>query len=198
MHSPRVDVMFVSTEPSARAQGLRPFDDGSSLQSVGTDPVSQAAMTGAALVRHLDDLRFAALRALRQLLRALDAERIALGRLDPRGAVIHEDLVWVSGFGRCGESERKVSCKPFAALVKAWVASGEDVLGIPIGPLSPAWPELPCDHLLLVRTPEPAGGQGYPVILAQLRGVIPLPDAAPRAIGILLKAYAQRCAVVGP
>jgi len=190
--------MFVSTKPSARVQGLRLFDDGSSLQSVGTDPVSQAAITGAALVRHLDDLRFAALRALRQLLRALDAERIALGRLDPKGAVIHEDLVWVSGFGRCGESERKVSCKPFAALVKAWADSGEDVLGIPIGPLSPAWPELPCDHLLLVRTPEPLGGKGYPVIVAQLRGVIPRPDAAPRAIGILLKAYAQRCATVGP
>ncbi|KAB2969075.1 hypothetical protein [Zoogloea sp.] len=155
-------------------------------------------MTGAALVRHLDDLRFAALRALRQLLRALDAERIALGRLHPLEGVIHEELVWVSGSGRCGESERKVSCKPFAALVKAWVASGEDVLGIPIGPLSPAWPELPCDHLLLVRTSERTAGEGYPVILAQLRGVIPLPDAAPRAISILLKEYAQRSASVLP
>lgn len=190
--------MFVSTAPHVWRQGLRSFDDGSPSGTGRTDPVSQAAMTGAALVRHLDDLRFAALRALRQLLRALDAERITLGRLDLQDGVIHEELVWVSGSGRCGESERKVSCKPFAALMKAWVASGEEVLGIPIGPLSPAWPELPCDHLLLVRTPERTPGEGYPVILAQLRGVIPLPPAAPRAIAVLLEEYAQRCTAVTP
>lgn len=190
--------MFVNAEPEARTLVRRPFDDSWKQPSVAKDPVSEAAMTGAALVQHLDDLRFAALRALRQLLRALDAERIALGRLDPAGGVIHEELVWVSGFGRCGESERKVSFKPFAALVKAWVASGEEVLGIPVGPLSPAWPELPCDQLLLVRTLERTAGGSYPVILAQLRGVIPLPEAAPRAIAILLEAYARRCAAALP
>lgn len=185
--------MFVITEPEARMQDFQLLDNSWKRPSVGDDPVSEAALTGAALVRHLDDLRFASLRALRLLLRALDAERIALGSLDPVAGVIHERLVWVRGFGRCGESERKVPCGSFSALMKAWVASEEEVLGIPIGPLSPAWPELPCDHLLLVRTPEGMAGGRCLVIAAQLRGVVPLPDAAPRAIGILLKEYAQRC-----
>jgi hypothetical protein len=61
------------------------------------DPVSEAAITGAALVRHLDDARFASLRALRQLLRALDAERIAIGFLSPDGSSLQEELVWAQG-----------------------------------------------------------------------------------------------------
>ena len=87
------------------------------------DPVSEAAITGAALVRHLDDVRFATLRALRQLLRALDAERIAIGLLSPDGERIEEELVWVSGFGRCGESERVVSCAAFSDELRTWLAT---------------------------------------------------------------------------
>jgi len=66
------------------------------------NPVSEAALTGASLIRHLDDVRFASLRALRQLLRALDAERIAIGFVAPKGESIREELVWARGFARCG------------------------------------------------------------------------------------------------
>ena len=48
--------------------------DGSKVGA--SDPVTEAAITGAALVRHLEDFRFATLRALRQLHRALGAERV--------------------------------------------------------------------------------------------------------------------------
>ena len=56
------------------------------------DLVSDAAITGAALVRHLDDARFACLRALRQLLRALDAD----GPATPLAATSTDDpLDWI-------------------------------------------------------------------------------------------------------
>lgn len=156
------------------------------------DPVSEAAITGAALVRHLDDVRFATLRALRQLLRALDAERIAIGLLSPDGERIHEELVWVSGFGRCGESERVVSCSSFSDELRIWLASREDGVSIGIDARSPAWHDLPCDQLLLVRSRVAERGQPSQVLVAQLRGGVRLPESAGHAISILLKEYTAR------
>ncbi|MCK6392520.1 hypothetical protein [Zoogloea sp.] len=156
------------------------------------DPVSEAAITGAALVRHLDDVRFATLRALRQLLRALDAERIAIGQLSPDGEHIHEELVWVSGFGRCGESERVVPCASFSDELRIWLASREDAVSIGIDARSPAWHDLPCDQLLLVRSRVAERGQPSQVLVAQLRGGVRLPESASHAISILVKEYAAR------
>jgi hypothetical protein len=160
------------------------------------DPVSEAAITGAALVRHLDDVRFATLRALRQLLRALDAERIAIGVLSPDGERIQEELVWVSGFGRCGESERVVSCASFSDELRVWLASRDDAVSIGIDARSAAWHDLPCDQLLLVRSRIAERGLPSQVLVAQLRGGVRLPDSAAHAITILLKEYAVRRASV--
>ena len=88
-----------------------------------SDPVTEAAITGAALVRHLEDFRFASLRALRQLHRALGAERVAIGLMAADGHSVHEELAWAGGFGRCGESERVISCEAFAAEMSAWLAT---------------------------------------------------------------------------
>lgn len=156
------------------------------------DPVSEAAITGAALVRHLNDARFASLRALRQLLRALDAERIAIGVLSPDGSSLQEELVWASGFGRCGESERVLSCAAFANEIRGWLASTKDALSIAIDTRSPAWHEVPCDQLLLVRDCGGANAGGCLVLAAQLRGSVVLPDDAARAIAILIREYACR------
>lgn len=156
------------------------------------DPVSEAAITGAALVRHLNDARFASLRALRQLLRALDAERIAIGVLSPDGSSLQEELVWASGFGRCGESERILSCAAFANEIRGWLASTKDALSIAIDTRSPAWHEVPCDQLLLVRDCAGANEGGSLVLAAQLRGSVVLPDEAARAIAILIREYACR------
>ncbi len=117
--------MFCKLEQESLSRMGRQFGQPLGDDYVG-DPVSEAAITGAALVRHLDDVRFATLRALRQLLRALDAERIAIGLLSPDGERIKEELVWVSGFGRCGESERVVSCASFSDELRIWLASRED------------------------------------------------------------------------
>lgn len=156
------------------------------------DPVSEAAITGAALVRHLNDARFASLRALRQLLRALDAERIAIGVLSPDGASLQEELVWASGFARCGDSERVLSCAAFADEVRGWLASPKDALSIAIDTRSPAWHEVPCDQLLLVRDCRSSQEGGPLVLAAQLRGGILLPDEAARAIAVLIREYASR------
>ncbi len=156
------------------------------------DPVSEAAITGAALVRHLDDVRFATLRALRQLLHALDAERIAIGLLSPNGECIHQELVWLSGFGRCGESERVVSCSSFSDELLLWLASREDAVSIGIDARSPAWHDLPCDQLLLVRSRVAERSQPSPVLMAQLRGGVRLQESASHAISILLEEYTTR------
>ena len=156
------------------------------------DPVSEAAITGAALVRHLDDVRFASLRALRQLLRALGAERIAIGSIAPDRETLREGLVWVSGFGRCGESERVLSCAAFVDEIREWLASGDEALSIGIDVRSPAWHELPCDQLLLVRATRPAQGEPCMVLAAQLRGGFRLPDGAAHAISMLVGEYARR------
>ncbi len=156
------------------------------------DPVSEAAITGAALVRHLEDVRFATLRALRQWLRALDAERIATGTLSPDGERIEEELVWVSGFGRCGESQRVVSCASFSDELRTWLSSRDDFVSIGIDARSPAWHELPCDQLLLVRGGAFERSQPCQVMVAQLRGGMRLSESAAHAISILLKEYAHR------
>lgn len=156
------------------------------------DPISEAAITGAALVRHLQDVRFATLRALRQLLRALDAERIAVGLLTAGAEHIREELVWVSGLGRCGESERVISCASFGDELRTWLDSPDLGLSIGIDAGSPAWHELPCDQLLLVRRDRAAPDRPLPVLVAQLRGVMGLTDSAAHAISVLLKEYAAR------
>ncbi|RTL29876.1 MAG: hypothetical protein EKK49_14000 [Rhodocyclaceae bacterium] len=156
------------------------------------DLVTEAAITGAALVRHLNDARFASLRALRQLLRALDAERIAIGVLHPDGSSLQEELVWASGFGRCGESERVLSCAAFADEIRGWLASTKDALSISIDTRSPAWHEVPCDQLLLVRDCRSKNDGGTLILAAQLRGSVVLPDETARAIAVLIREYAGR------
>lgn len=155
-----------------------------------TDPVSDAALTGAAFVRHLGDARFASLRALRQLLRALDAERVAIGVLDMTGLHLHEELVWSSGFGRCGESERDMALARFADNLAAWQQTKALSLLVDIDVSSEAWQDVPCNQLLLVR--GPAHGAGCPVFAAQLRRKLTLPEGAAHAISLLLNEYSQR------
>lgn len=183
--------MFCKLEQESLSRMGRQFGQPLGDDYVG-DPVSEAAITGAALVRHLDDVRFATLRALRQLLRALDAERIAIGLLSPDGERLKEELVWVSGFGRCGESERVVSCASFSDELRIWLASREDSVSIGIDARSPAWHELPCDQLLLVRGGPTERAQPCPVLVAQLRGGTRLREPAAQAISILLKEYVVR------
>jgi hypothetical protein len=84
-------------------------------------------------VRHLDDARFASLRALRQLLRALDAER-SIGFLSPDGSSLQEELAWARA-GRCGESERVMSCAAFAKEI-GLAGVDEDALSIAIDALA--------------------------------------------------------------
>lgn len=162
------------------------------------DPVSEAAITGAALIRHLDDVRFASLRALRQLLRALDAERIVIGFVSEDGEYLKEELVWASGFARCGESERVMPCGPLAERVRAWLGSPECAVCIGIDARSQAWHDVPCDHLLLVRGDRAADGAGRLVLAAQLRSAASLPDGAAHAIAILLNEYGQRRSRITP
>ncbi len=174
------------------------FDETLEKDDYVGDPVSEAAITGAALVRHLDDVRFASLRALRQLLRALDAERIAIGCITPDRQRLQEELVWVSGFGRCGESERVLSCVAFEDEIRDWLASSDDAVSIGIDLRSPAWHELPCDQLLLVRATRPAQGEACMVLAAQLRGGVRLPEGAAHAISMLVGEYASRRTLIRP
>lgn len=155
-----------------------------------TDPVSDAALTGAAFVRHLGDARFASLRALRQLLRALDAERVAIGVLDGSGTRLHEELVWSSGFGRCGESERDMALSRFTDDLAVWQHGTALSLLVDIDVSSEAWQDVPCNQLLLVRGPN--HGAGCPVFVAQLRKILNLPEGAAHAISLLLNEYSQR------
>ena len=155
--------------------------------------VSDAALAGAALVRHLDDVRFACLRALRQLLRALDAERIVIGFISPDGALLHEDLVWAQGLAPCGESERVMSCAPFLLALQRWLEEGLPAACIPIDPDSAARHEVPCDHLLVVRSDAIEGPRGRAVIAAQLRHPVRLAPDEAQAISLLITAYYRRC-----
>ncbi len=154
--------------------------------------VSDAALTGAALVRHLDDVRFACLRALRQLLRALDAERIVIGFISPDGTLLHEDLVWAQGLAPCGESERVMSCAPFLQALQRWLEGSLPAACIPIDPDSAARHEMPCDHLLIVRSDSIEGPRGRAVIAAQLRHPVSLSPAEALAISLLITAYYRR------
>lgn len=154
--------------------------------------VSDAALAGAALIRHLDDVRFACLRALRQLLRALDAERIVIGFISPDGALLHEDLVWAQGLAPCGESERVMSCAPFLQALRSWLEDGLPAACIPIDPDSAARHEMPCDHLLVVRSDSIEGARGRAVIAAQLRHPVSLAPAEAEAISRLITAYYRR------
>lgn len=157
-----------------------------------SDPVTEAAITGAALVRHLDDARFASLRALRQLLRALGAERVAIGFMHATGETFNESLAWTSGFGRCGESARTLSCAGFADAVQDWLATGQFALEVDIDVQSAAWHDWPCDHLLLVRGDLIVRGQGRVALAAQLRSPDGLPGGADEAIALFLHEYGRR------
>lgn len=170
---------------------LRPVPAGDERWAA-SDPVTEAAITGAALVRHLDDFRFASLRALRQIHRALGAERVAIGFIDAEGMSVREALAWSGGFGRCGDSERVVSCEAFAAKMGAWMASRSGALEVGIDGFDPAWHELGCDRLLLVRGERFVKGLGQAVLLAQLRAPAPLAGGADHALAMLLDEYACR------
>ena len=156
------------------------------------DLVSDAAITGAALVRHLDDARFACLRALRQLLRALDAERIVIGFISPDGAFLHEELAWAQGLAPCGESERVMSCAPFRDELQRWLDSTLPAACLGIDPDSAARHETSCDHLLLVRGEGVAEGGGLAVIAAQLRNPVALDLAEAQAVSLLIAEYYRR------
>lgn len=156
------------------------------------DLVSDAAITGTALVRHLDDARFACLRALRQLLRALDAERIVIGVISPDGAFLHEELAWAQGLAPCGESERVMSCAPFQDELQGWLDSNRPAACIGIDPGSAARHETPCDHLLMVRGEGEVGGCGVAVIAAQLRNPVDLEFAEAQAVSLLIAEYCRR------
>lgn len=157
-----------------------------------TDPVTEAAITGAALVRHLDDFRFASLRALRQLHRALGAERVAVGLIAADGRSIREELAWAGGFGRCGESERVISCEAFAAEMSAWLATRSCSLEVEIDALAPLWHELSCDHLMLVRGGRVVEGRGQVALVVQMRNPARLADGADHAMALLLDEYGRR------
>lgn len=154
--------------------------------------VSDAAITGAALVRHLEDVRFACLRALRQLLRALDAERIVIGCISPDGARLHEELAWAQGLAPCGESERVMSCAPFRDELQRWLDSTLPAACLGIDPYSAARHETSCDHLLLVRGEGVAEGGGLAVIAAQLRSPVALDLAEAQAVSLLIAEYYRR------
>lgn len=156
------------------------------------DLVSDAAITGAALVRHLEDVRFACLRALRQLLRALDAERIVIGLISPDGALLYEELAWAQGLAPCGESERVMSCAPFRDELRCWLDSTLPAACIGIDPGSAARHETSCDHLLLVRGEGAAEGRGLAVIAAQLRSPVALDPAEAQAVSLLIAEYYRR------
>ena len=156
------------------------------------DLVSDAAITGAALVRHLEDVRFACLRALRQLLRALDAERIVIGLISPDGALLHEELAWAQGLAQCGESERVMSCAPFRDELQCWLDSTLPTACIGIDPGSAARYETSFDHLLLVRGEGAAEGRGLAVIAAQLRSPVALEPAEAQAVSLLIAEYYRR------
>ena len=156
------------------------------------DLVSDAAITGTALVRHLEDVRFACLRALRQLLRALDAERIVIGLISPDGALLYEELAWAQGLAPCGESERVMSCAPFRDELQGWLDSSLPAACIGIDPGSAVRHETSCDHLLLVRGEGAAEGRGLAVIAAQLRNPVTLAPAEVQAVSLLIAEYYQR------
>ena len=157
-----------------------------------SDPVTEAAITGAALVRHLEDFRFASLRALRQLHRALGAERVAIGLISADGSAIREELAWAGGFGRCGDSERVISCEPFAADVDVWLAGRGCALELEIDVLAPVWHELSCDHLMLVRGGRASEARGQAVLVVQMRNPARLADGADHAMAIFLDEYDRR------
>ena len=156
------------------------------------DLVSDAAITGAVLVRHLDDARFACLRALRQLLRALDAERIVIGFISPDGAFLHEELAWAQGLAPCGKSERVMSCAPFRDELQGWLDSNRPAACIGIDPSSAARHETPCDHLLMVRGEGEAGAGWLAVIAAHLRNPVELEFAEAQAVSLLIAEYCRR------
>jgi len=160
------------------------------------DPVSEAAIAGAALFRHLDDVRFACLRTLRQLLRALDAERIAIAFVAPDGECIREELVWAGGFAHCGESEWLLSSVGLAEQIRDWLVSKNSVANIHIGVQSPAWREMPCDRLLLVRGELAVKGLGLLVLAVQLRSVGGLSEGAGHAMSLFLNEYGKRRALI--
>ncbi len=174
------------------------FDLPSDGDAYMANPVSEAALTGASLIRHLDDVRFASLRALRQLLRALDAERIAIGFVAPKGESIREELVWARGFARCGESERVLCCAGFAHQVRDWLSAKNAVVSIDIDVESSTWHELPCDRLLLVRGELIAEGRERLVLAVQLRGEVDLADGACHALTLFLNEYGSRRSLIKP
>ena len=178
---------------TAAPQTSRHFRQTTDKQGYVSDPVADAALTGAAFVRHLGDARFATLRALRQLLGALDAERVAVGQLSSDGRHLHEDMVWSSGFGRCGDSELRVSCEAMSTDVEAWLRTSVPSLCIGLDVSIDAWQEVSCDQLLLVRGAPIKGG--FPVFAAQLRGGNPLSADAAYAISLLLNEYVKRTAI---
>lgn len=155
-------------------------------------PVCDAAITGAALVKHMDDVRFASLRALRQMLRALQAERVAIGYVDAAAAQMTEELVWTGGFGRCGESERELRCTEFAEELQSWLATHGRSLEIDIDAHGSAWHEWPCDRLAFVRGSDDEHRNGVLVLAIQWRGNESLPEGADLDIALFLQEYALR------
>jgi hypothetical protein len=186
------DKMMLSQGSVPESSNLSRHGGGSGEHTsmLADDPVTEAALTGAAYVRYLSDARFASLRALRQLLRALDAERAVIGWLGADAGELREELVWSTGFGRCGESERVQAMSAFTGQIQAWLQSTELALSIPIELSSDMWQELPCDRLLLVR--GAATGGASPVFAAQMRSGTLLPQGAALAISRLLDEYIRR------
>jgi hypothetical protein len=69
--------------------------------------------------------------------------RVAIGLIAADGHSIHEELAWAGGFGRCGESERVISCEAFAAEMSAWLATRSCMLEVEIDALAPVWHDCP-------------------------------------------------------
>ena len=65
-------------------------------------------------------------------------------------------------------------------------------MSISIDTRSPAWHEVPCDQLLLVRDCRSKNDGGTLILAAQLRGSVVLPDETARAIAVLIREYAGR------
>lgn len=160
------------------------------------DPLTDAAVMGAAFVCHLGDVRFASLRALRHLAQALEAERTVIGMLAPQGAGLYEELVWSTGSGRCGESERVQAMSACAAEVEAWLCSPSLSVMLPISMDVCADRPQGCECLLLIRGSAVAGA--VPVFAAQLGGATTLPESAVTVISTMLDEYARRRPVAVP
>ena len=84
------------------------------------------------------------------------------------------------------------SCAPFLQALQRWLEGSLPAACIPIDPDSAARHEMPCDHLLIVRSDSIEGPRGRAVIAAQLRHPVSLSPAEALAISLLITAYYRR------